>query len=88
MSTAMTESATKDYAKKIKWNITVPAGTRGTSIESFNVERANEAEFLAQKNGQFRINNATYKPEEDLWYFDAIIEQKIDKDTKNAKIRT
>ena len=75
MSTAMTESATKAYAKKIKWNITVPKGTRGTSIESYNIERANEAEFLAQRNGQFKIINATYKPEEDLWYFEAIIEQ-------------
>ena len=76
MSTAMTESATKEYAKKIKWNITVPAGTRGTSIESFNVERLNEAEFLGQRNGQFRITDAVYKPQDDLWYFDAIIEQK------------
>ena len=43
---------------------------------SFNVERLNEAEFLGQRNGQFRITDAIYKPQEDLWYFDAIIEQK------------
>lgn len=75
MSTAMTESAIKDYAKKIKWEITVPVGTRGTSIESFNIERLNEAEFLAQRNGQLKIKNATYNPQEELWYFYAIIEQ-------------
>lgn len=76
MSTAMTESAVKDYAKKIKWRILVPIGTRGTSIECFNVERLNESEFLAQKNGQLKITNATYNPKEELWYFDAIMEQK------------
>ena len=44
--------------------------------KSLNIERKNEAEFLGQRNSQFRIINAIYKPEENMWYFDAIIEQK------------
>ena len=58
MSIGMTESSIKDYAKKIKWKITVPKGTKGASIESFNVERLNEAEFLGQRNGVFKIRDA------------------------------
>lgn len=75
MSIGMTESSVKDYAKKIKWKIKVPKGTKGTSIESFNVERLNEAEFLGQRNGILTIEGARYSPKEDLWYFDAVLEQ-------------
>ena len=46
MSTAMTQKATDKYAQKILWKIKVPAGTKGASIESFNIEREAEAEFL------------------------------------------
>lgn len=75
MSIGMTESAIQDYAKKIKWKITVPKGTKGASIESFNVERLNEAEFLGQRNGVLTIEKARYNPKEDMWYFDAYLEQ-------------
>jgi len=46
MSTAMDKKGTKEYAKKIFWTVRVPKGTKGASIESFNIERLNEAEFL------------------------------------------
>ncbi len=75
MSIGMTESSIKDYAKKIKWKIRIPKGTKGVSIESFNVERLNEAEFLGQRNGVFIIEKAKYCPKEDLWYFEASLEQ-------------
>lgn len=75
MSIGMTESAIQDYAKKIKWKITIPKGTKGASIESFNVERLNEAEFLGQRNGVLKINDARYNPEEDMLYLDAFLEQ-------------
>lgn len=75
MSIGMTESAVQDYAKKIKWKITIPKGTKGASIESFNVERLNEAEFLGQRNGVLTIEKARYNPKEDMWYFEAYLEQ-------------
>jgi len=75
MSTAMDKKGTKEYAKKIFWTIRVPQGTKGASIESFNIERKMEAEFLGQRNGKFVINNAVYKPEKDIWLFEASIEQ-------------
>jgi len=75
MSIGMTQSAVKNYAKKIKWRITIPKGTKGASIESFNIERLNEAEFLGQRNGVLKIRDARYCPKKDLWYFDASLEQ-------------
>lgn len=75
MSIGMTESAIQDYAKKIKWKITIPKGTKGASIESFNVERLNEAEFLGQRNGVLTIKKAHYNPEEDMLYLDAFLKQ-------------
>lgn len=75
MSIGMTQRAIEQYAKKIKWIITVPQGTKGTSIESYNFEREAEAEFLGQRNGTLRINKATYDPKNDIWIFRATLEQ-------------
>ena len=75
LSIGMTESSIKNYTKKIKWTIRIPAGTKGVSIESYNIERLNEAEFLGQRNGVLKIEKAKYCPKEDLWYFDASLEQ-------------
>lgn len=75
MSIGMTQSSIKDYAKKIKWNIRIPKGTKGASIESFNIERLNEAEFLGQRNGTLKIREARYNPRKNLWFFDATLEQ-------------
>ena len=77
ISTAMDKSGSEQYAKKILWTIKVPKGTKGTSIESFNVERLNEAEFLGQRDGLFHIKDATYNPEENMWYFNAYLDQSI-----------
>ncbi len=76
MSIGMTEKSIKEYVKKIKWNIKIPAGTKGASIESYNLGRNKEAEFLGQRNGILKIIDARYCPKKDLWYFDAILEQK------------
>lgn len=76
LSTGMTPNSIKEYAKKIKWTIKVPAGTKGASIESYNIERGYEAEFLGQRNCVLNIIDAKYNPKEDMWYFDAILEQK------------
>ena len=75
MSIGMTERAIEKYAKRIKSKIRIPKGTKGASIESFNIERAHEAEFLGQRNGVFVIENARYNAKENIWYFDALLDQ-------------
>ena len=70
-SSAMSQSAIKQYAKAIKWNIVVPEGINGASIESYNIERQGEAEFLMERNLKLRIFNAKF--EDNIWVFDAII---------------
>ncbi|MDO5306198.1 MAG: hypothetical protein Q4E83_00390 [bacterium] len=75
LSVGMTESAIKNYAKAIKWNILIPKGTKGASIESFNIERLKEAEFLCQRNSVLVIQNAQYSPKKDLWIINAKLEQ-------------
>lgn len=76
MSIGMTEESIKEYVRKIKWNIKISAGTKGASIESYNLGRNKEAEFLGQRNGVLKITDARYCPKKDLWYFDATLEQK------------
>lgn len=77
MSIGMTERAIEKYAKRIKWKIRIPKGTKGASIESFNIERAHEAEFMGQRNGLFQIKDAYYNPKEDMWYFNALLSQNL-----------
>lgn len=79
LSTAMQQKATEQYAKKVFWKIKVPSGTKGASIESFNIERTAEAEFLMQRGSSFKINNITYNKRRKIWEFEAEIEQLIDK---------
>ncbi len=88
LSTAMVEKATDKYAKKILWKIKVPKGTKGASIESFNVEREAEAEFLMQKGSMFKVTNVKYNPNRKIWELEALIEQpeSIDKSINNAKM--
>ena len=78
LSTAMTENATEKYAKKIKWTIIVPKGTKGASIESFTIEREAEAEFLLQKGTRLQIVETKYNPQKNILEFKALAKQ-IDK---------
>lgn len=75
LSTAMITKGSDKYAKKIFWKIKVPSGTKGASIESFNVERMNEAEFLIQRDSAFNIKKVNYNSKRHLWELDAEIKQ-------------
>ena len=89
MSTAMTQKATDKYAQKILWKIKVPAGTKGASIESFNIEREAEAEFLLQRGSRIKIVDATYNKKRNIWELEALIAQPnaIDKNLNNVRIK-
>lgn len=84
LSTAMNKSY--DYAKKILWKLEVPAGTKGASIESFNVERKAESEFLMQRGTSMKIKKADFNYDRNIWEFEGTIEQSIDNPFKNVKI--
>lgn len=88
MSTAMTSRAAMKYAKKVFWEIEVPAKTIGTSIESFNIEREAEAEFLAQRNSSLFIKSGRYEPKKKILYLKGRIEQSniIDNRVNSVKI--
>ena len=67
LSTAIERDAVERYAKKVLWHIDVPKGAKGSMIESYNVERASEAELLMQKGSSLLIKNARYNAENKLW---------------------
>ena len=75
MSTAMLQKATDKYADKILWEIKIPTGTKGASIESFNIERIAEAELLIQKGSNLIINDAKYNYDKKIWELKAILKQ-------------
>ena len=85
----MTKKATNKYADKILWEIKVPASTKGASIESFNIEREAEAEFLAQRNSSLFVKGGKYEPQKKLLTLEGRIEQAdlIDNSTNNVKIK-
>lgn len=89
LSTAMVPKATEKYAKKVFWEIEVPAKTKGASIESFNIEREVEAEFLAQRNSNLFVKGGKYEPQKKLLTLEGRIEQAdlIDNSTNNVKIK-
>ena len=60
MSTALDQKAVEPYAKEILWHFEVPKHTKGTMIESYNVERASEAEMLLQENSDILIDDGKY----------------------------
>ena len=87
MSTAMIQKATDKYAQKILWKIKIPAGTKGASIESFNIERDAEAEFLIQRGSNLLIKNAKFNPQKRIWEINAVIEPiNIDIGLNNVKM--
>lgn len=75
MSTAIERSAIEQYAKKVHWNIKVPAKTKGSVIESYNIERQSEAEFLVQRNSTLVIKNAMYDFKKHRWKIWADLKQ-------------
>ena len=75
MSTAIEPSAIEKYAEKVFWDIQVPAKSKASMIESYNVERESEAELLIQKMSQLLIKEARYDRPQKRWYLKAELKQ-------------
>lgn len=80
MSTAIEPSAIERFAKKVYWEIFVPAKSKASFIESYNVERESEAEILIQRMSQLSIKEAEYIPEKGRWNIKAeLVQDNIEK---------
>lgn len=75
LSTAIEAEAANKYAKKVFWDIKIPANLKGSMIESYNVERESEAEMLLQRGTNLLIKNARYDKDNHRWVFKAILSQ-------------
>ena len=75
LSTAIEPEAATKYAKKVFWDIKVPAKSKASMIESYNVERESEAELLIQKMSQLLIKEARYDRPQKRWYLKAELKQ-------------
>ncbi|MBP3925067.1 hypothetical protein J6E39_07495 [bacterium] len=62
MSTSMCEDVHFNESD-IRWEFDLPAGTKGTFIESYNTEttKGNQTEFLLQRNSQISIKDIEYE---------------------------
>ena len=63
------------YAKRVLWEIHVPAKTKASMIESYNVERMAEAELLLQRGSGILIEDARYNKLKQRWEISASIEE-------------
>lgn len=77
MSTAIEPSAAEKYAKKVLWKIDVPAKTKASFIEGYNVERESEAELLIQMGSKLLIKDAKYDFDNKRWELCAELIQDI-----------
>ena len=75
MSTAIEPSAIEKYAEKVFGDIKVPAKSKASMIESYNVERESEAELLIQKMSRLLIKEAHYDRPQKRWYLKAELKQ-------------
>ena len=75
MSTAIEPSAIESYAREIYWEIFLPAKSKASMIEAYNVERKSEAEILVQKMSKLSIKEARYDHANQRWYIKAKLEQ-------------
>ena len=77
MSTAIEQSAAEKYAEKVLWKIDVPAKTKASFIEGYNVERESEAELLIQMGSSLLIKEAKYDFDNKRWEIYANLVQNI-----------
>jgi len=75
MSTAMDKSCADMYAKVAEWKLDVPTGTKGLQIESYNVERKAEDEFLIQRGSKIQIEDAYFDQYQKIWMLKGIVKQ-------------
>ena len=77
MSSAIEPSAVENYAKKVFWKIKVPAKTKASFIEGYNVERESEAELLIQMGSKLLIKDVKYDFDKKRWEICADLVQDI-----------
>ena len=77
MSTSIEPSAAEKYAQKVLWEINVPAKTKASFIEGYNVERESEAELLIQMGSKLLIKDAKYDFDNKRWRIYADLVQDI-----------
>jgi len=75
LSTAMDKSCADMYAKVAEWKLDVPTGTKGLQIESYNVERKAEDEFLIQRGSKIQIEDAYFDQYQKIWMLKGIVKQ-------------
>lgn len=75
LSTAIARESGEMYAQKVFWHIKVPANSKGTMIESYNVERESEAEILFQKGSNLLIQNVKFDKTNNRWEMWGILQQ-------------
>ncbi len=76
LSTAFIPSDAESRAIKIFWNIEVPAGTKGIMIESYNIERESESEFLIQRCSELSIDDVVWNPTKKRLEISAVVIQR------------
>lgn len=67
LSTTIEPEAGERYAQTVFWHIKAPKGTKGSMIESYNVERESEAEILMQKGTNLLIKKANFNKLKNRW---------------------
>ena len=77
ISTSIEPSAAEKYAQKVLWEINVPAKTKASFIEGYNVERESEAELLIQMGSKLLIKDAKYDFDNKRWRIYADLVQDI-----------
>ena len=71
----MDKSCADMYAKVAEWSLDVPTGTKGLQIESYNVERKAEDEFLIQRGSKIQIEDAYFDQYQKIWMLKGIVKQ-------------
>lgn len=75
LSTTFVKELHYNNDRKIRWELNVPAGTKGTFIEAYNTLKShgNEVEFLIQRDSKIIIRDIQWL--DNKWYIKADIEQ-------------
>ena len=77
LSTAFDINDAEARAEKILWHLKVPKNTRGITIESYNIERESESEFLIQRSSELSILDVIFNDEKKRWEIFATVLQRV-----------
>ena len=76
LSTAFDQKDAEARAIKILWHLELPQNTKGIMIESYNIERESETEFLIQRNSEISIYDVKFDETNKRWEIYATILQR------------